>query len=138
MLIKHCEWCKKEIPIQYKSWEYRKFCSRSCSAIYSLRVKKIISKEKHPLWTGDNVSYNSLHRWIQRNFGKPEECSHCKTKGRFIGSKKKTWNIHWANIDQKYKSRDRKDYFGLCGKCHTAYDKNKTKRCRYVDGQVVF
>ena len=136
MFIKECRWCKKDIIILYKSHLGRKFCSRSCVTLHNLRVKKFISAEKHPLWSGKNVSYNGLHRWLQRNFGKPEKCVDCGKCGELVGNIRKTWNIQWANINQKYDSRDRKDYIGLCAKCHKIFDTAKEKRVHYVNGKT--
>lgn len=110
----------------------------SCRTLYNLRVIKIISAEKHPQWSGKNVSYNGLHKWLQRNFGRPDKCIECKKPGVFVGKIRKTWNIQWANINQKYDSRDRKDYIGLCAKCHKIFDKDKEKRVHYIKGEACF
>ncbi len=74
---------------------------------------------KHPNWQGDNVRYRSLHRWVIKWLGKPEQCEHCPQKG--TGHK-----MHWANKSGEYKRR-LDDWIRLCPKCHKQYDKkNKT------------
>lgn len=77
--------------------------------------KGVIANEKHPMWRGDNASYDAIHLWVRRNKGKAQKCNHCPATAE-------TTKIHWANIDNKY-SRNLEDYFELCAKCHWAYDK---------------
>ena len=73
--------------------------------------------EKNPHWKGDNISYTSLHGWINNNFGKPVKCENC-------GGDK---NLDWSNKDHNY-SRERKDWQVLCKKCHRGYDKKLWKK----------
>ena len=42
--------------------------------------KKIpqLSGENHFAWKGDNVSYRSLHKWVQGILGKPHKCDECE------------------------------------------------------------
>lgn len=68
-----------------------------------------------------------MHRWIQRNFDKPEKCSICDKLGVFNGSIRKTWSIQWANTNGLY-IRDSNDWIGLCVKCHKSFDKGTFKR----------
>lgn len=70
--------------------------------------------DKHHMWSGDNVSYRSLHRWISRYLGKPKECARCRkvVEGR---------GIHWDNISKTYK-RDLSDWIRLCARCHAYID----------------
>lgn len=75
--------------------------------------KGVITDEKHPMWLGDKVGYDSLHAWVRKKKGKPESCSSCG---------KSTGVLHWANKDNTY-TRNLEDYLALCPKCHWAYDK---------------
>lgn len=34
--------------------------------------------EKNHGWKGNNITYKSLHKWIRRNFPKPDLCQLCK------------------------------------------------------------
>lgn len=71
--------------------------------------------EKHPLWKGDKVTYDGLHKWIGRKLGKPDTCEHCKRSnlsGKFI---------NWANKSREYK-RELIDWLRLCAPCHKKYD----------------
>ena len=70
--------------------------------------------EKNPFWKGDDVSYHTLHHWIQRWLGKVKECVYCGNEN----------NIQWASISHKAK-RDLSDYIPLCAKCHSGYDNMK-------------
>ena len=94
--------------------------------------KKGRKDEKHPEWKGEDASYVAIHQWIVRWKGRPDMCEMCGKSG--LRGK----NIHWANIDHKYK-RILDDYIRLCASCHYQYDRkfnNKkslvlyTKRCQ--------
>lgn len=80
------------------------------------------TNEKHPLWKGDAVSYDGLHKWVKRKLGSPKECVFCGE------SEKK---IEWANIDHSYR-RDLDDWLPLCRSCHRKYDLNA------FDGLAIF
>ena len=67
-------------------------------------------------WKGDNIGYGGLHRWVERELGKPDTCEHCEKSG-LSGQ-----NIHWANKDHSYK-RKLEDWLRLCVFCHKQYDK---------------
>lgn len=69
---------------------------------------------KSPLWKGDNVSYAGLHRWVERELGKSNECSNCG--GIFYAH-----SIEWANRSGKY-HRNTDDWIRLCRSCHRTYD----------------
>ena len=80
---------------------------------------KIVLKrrdEKHPFWKGINVGYGSLHQWVSRRLGKPDNCEHCKK----IGLSGKT--INWANKSKRY-LRDINDWIRLCVSCHRKFDR---------------
>ena len=51
-------------------------------------------------------------------------CESCGKKGKYLvrNNGVKVWNIDWANINNHDYKRDRKDYRGLCRKCHIRYD----------------
>jgi len=57
---------------------------------------------------------SSLHKWINRNWNKPDKCEKCKSNN----------NIEWANKSHKY-LRLKEDWFALCKKCHNKYDYEK-------------
>ena len=69
-------------------------------------------------WKGDKVGYSALHRWVQRELGKPKTCEFCKQyheSGHML---------HWANKSREYK-RDLNDWLRLCRPCHKTYDKKE-------------
>lgn len=73
--------------------------------------------EKHWCWKGDDVSYRSLHKWIDHKKGKPNLCEYCG----FTSTNNR--QFHWANLSGDYK-RDTSDFVRLCVKCHLNMDKN--------------
>ena len=68
------------------------------------------------MWKGDKVGYFALHRWVDREKGKPKQCEEC-------GKTREEAKIEWANIDHKYR-RNTNDYKALCKKCHRKFDIN--------------
>lgn len=78
--------------------------------------ERAIKGEDHVLWKGDNVGYSGLHSWVKRMLGTPKRCEFCG-KDNLQGRE-----IHWANIDHKYR-RNLNNWLRLCIKCHAEYDK---------------
>ena len=86
-----------------------------CSGISKLpdpnwRRNKMIGN-KNPQWKGDEVSYRSLHEWVNNYLPKPDKCEECKINKPYDAS----------NISGEYK-RDLKDWRWLCRKCHMISD----------------
>lgn len=78
-------------------------------------------------WLGENAGILVKHMWVKKIKGSPKYCEVCGKKGNYFTCIKKckeikVWNIHWANIDHKYR-RVLDDYTGLCQNCHRQYDK---------------
>mgnify|MGYP001589180288 CR=1 FL=1 len=91
------------IPKGEKHWSYGK--------------KRLdITGEKHPDWKGEKVSYRNLHRWVERNLGKPKFCEDCKNR------ELEHRQYHWSNVSGKYK-RIFSDWRRRCVKCHLAHDR---------------
>jgi hypothetical protein len=99
-------------------WEVSTYCYR-CSCKHrpsrSKESKEQFSKarlaENNPNWKGDQVTINSLHKWIKLRKVKVELCECCHlAKPRDL-----------ANISQKY-LRDVNDFEWLCRKCHMHKD----------------
>ena len=78
------------------------------------------SAENHYAWKGDDVSYRSLHKWVERQLGKPKECKSCRNQDL------KHRQYHWANKSRNY-LRLTSDWIRLCVKCHKAYDKTENR-----------
>lgn len=95
--------------------KYCKDCGGKKGNYRSIRCIKCVSShvkgENNPNWKGNNVKFHGLHRWVERNKGKPDVCRYCKNPG---------W-LDLANISQKYK-RDLNDWEWLCRKCHMMKD----------------
>jgi len=79
------------------------------------RIETPRGKNSH-LWKGDKAKYWAKHRWLDRNYGKPDRCEN--------NPEHKSKVYDWANISGEYK-RDRSDYKMLCRSCHIRYDRRK-------------
>jgi len=73
--------------------------------------RKSMLGKNNPMWKGDNVSYRSLHEWIENHKSKPKLCEECHKNPPF----------DLANISGKY-LRDINDYRWLCRSCHMKSD----------------
>ena len=69
---------------------------------------------------GDENAYRNLHKFIEKQLGKPNTCQHCG-KSNLSGKL-----IHWANKSGLY-LRDLSDWLRLCVRCHYYHDINKYK-----------
>lgn len=67
-------------------------------------------------WLGDNATYNSKHRWIQKNWKKTGICHRCGIQARPYG--KCLSGTHWHNINKDYNRDDTTGWVELCPKCH--------------------
>ena len=71
--------------------------------------------EKSWNWQGDNISYDGLHAWLKRKYGKADKCENPNCP--------KTHNIfHWSKLKDKEYQRNRENFWMLCIKCHNNYD----------------
>lgn len=86
----------------------------------TFKLKKINRDEGSYQWKGDKASYSSKHKYISRNWIKPEICDFCK----------KIKKLDWANISKDYR-RVRSDWLCLCRKCHFNFDDKTEKRDAY-------
>jgi hypothetical protein len=82
---------------------------------HKAKLSKAFSGDKSVTWKGDKVSYSGIHKWINKQLGKPTTCEECKTTN-LTGHQ-----IHWANISGKY-LRESTDWIRLCATCHVKYD----------------
>ena len=84
------------------------------------KLKQSFAKlnEKHYHWSGENVSYSGLHKWVRRKLGTPRYCEHCKSRDE------KAYD--WAHKTHIYK-RNLNDWIRLCRKCHKKYDRDILK-----------
>lgn len=123
--VRKCETCHSEFrAVKDFKTRKQKFCSKDCYTKYWLAgispyIDRTGSGKKgpeNPGWKGDDVGYHGLHKWVQRELGKPSVCEHCgDTSAR---------KYEWANLSHEYK-RDLYDWVRLCTPCHRAYDNGK-------------
>jgi len=87
------------------------------------RVKQFSGK-KHWNWK-ENPSYEALHTWVYKEFGKAYKCEMPGCKYPRIGDKgvilKKPKRYEWSNKTGIY-NRERKNWWQLCPSCHRKYD----------------
>ena len=107
-----CYWKNLE---NRKPWNFGKKLTEEHKRKLSEAHKGKMIGEESPVWKGDNVGYQGLHSWVQRQLGNPTKCEHCDLEDT------NSRRFHWANISRKYK-RDLKDFIRLCAKCHSKYD----------------
>lgn len=67
-------------------------------------------------------AYRNLHKWVEKQLGKPDKCSCC---GKIATGKQ----MHWANKNGNYQ-RVLTDWIRLCAKCHYEHDLNRQIRVR--------
>ena len=82
-----------------------RFCNKKCSDKFKTN--------KNP------KTYNAIHVWVRKEFGKPKHCEYCKSTD--------AKRYEWANITGKYLLK-RSDWARLCCRCHRRFDlgvKNK-------------
>lgn len=126
-----CIICDKEFYF-YKSDTTGKYCSRKCYgkvAIKNLgncfkgrkhkpesinKMKLAQLGDKHHSWKSE-LQYTALHKWVERNKGRPKYCIDCKTTSEFE-------SYDWSNVDHKYR-KNLDDFSRRCKKCHRKYDK---------------
>lgn len=73
----------------------------------------------------EKASYNTIHRWVQRNFKKPDACEFCGTK--------EAKRFEWANLNGLY-LRNREDWVFLCCSCHRIFDRRNKFNVNYIGG----
>ena len=76
--------------------------------------------QNHFAWKGDEVSYRTLHKWVERNLGKIDRCEECGNESL------KHRQYHWSNVSGNYK-RIISDWRRLCVKCHKTFDAKRAK-----------
>jgi hypothetical protein len=76
--------------------------------------------EKSGRWQGNKITYGTLHEWVYRELGRPDNCEQCGRK------EENPYKIHWANRSGEYK-RELTDWIRLCILCHKKQDKHSEK-----------
>lgn len=75
------------------------------------RHSKSKLNEKNPMWKGDSVGLNALHKWIRKRLPKPNKCQICFSTSIY----------DLANISGRY-LRDLSDWHWICRRCHMLSD----------------
>lgn len=85
---------------------------------------------KNPNWSGDDIkSINALHTWVKRRLPKPKECPSCQRVVR----------LELCNVSPKHNpetyTRDLKNWFYSCRKCHMNGDGRMNNLISFQKGQ---
>lgn len=125
--VRNCTVCGVEFRAikDHKNYQQKR-CSSNCyqqdwieNIRPTMRDNPGVKGEENTSWKGDDVSYSGLHKWIERELGKPKECWRCGDK-----SNRK---YEWASIEHKYE-RDTDNWVRLCTPCHRYIDTIKDDR----------
>ena len=112
---KFCEVCKtyfnKPINVGKSYWARRRFCSKPCQYQYMVGKRN----EQGRGWKGENVTLNTIHSWLYKNYGKANKCENenCLGKSKFYD---------WAKKTECQYEKKRENFMMLCRKCHHKYD----------------
>ena len=144
----------KKYPSHQKIEDAKRFCAASCARQYGLKkswkdhrelriqaikdsfvgekgelTRKKMAEwqtgDKAPWWKGDEATYNSKHRWIQKNWKRSGVCKHCGITPPL--RKNGNSGTEWANVSGEYDRDNRKDWLELCAKCHRFFDRGRPK-----------
>jgi NUMOD3 motif len=99
------------------AWNKGKHNIYSPETIEKLRVTKL--GNLNPMWKGDSIQLNPLHRWVRRRLPTPDKCQTC--------NKAPAYDL--ANITGTY-NRDLSNWKYLCRRCHMLVD-NRLKNLRH-------
>jgi hypothetical protein len=115
--VKECK--KKSRSLGYCATHYMRHLKHGSPDI--VKVTRNFGPE-NGLWKGDQVSYRTLHEWVNFHKPKPKDCEKCHKNKR----------LEAANISGKY-LRDISDYKWLCRKCHMESDGRFKNLKQYKD-----
>lgn len=119
-IIKCACGCGEEFNMYDSRNRIRKIINNHCKNHFWLGKKRPeMENSKNINWKENDVSYRSLHKWVQRRLGKPMCCDFCGDTS--------IHRYHWANTDGKYQ-RNIIDWIRLCPKCHGGYDKARRSK----------
>jgi len=94
------------------------------------RCKKCLGKsifgDKNPNWKESGLTYEAIHRWVWKYYGKAHKCEGIEC------TNKNPAHYEWANISGEYK-KDIKDWKQLCPSCHKKFDYRRKHNncCKY-------
>ena len=80
------------------------------------KMSRAVISERRYNWTGDNVGYKALHKWIRTHLLEPEQCQNCDRKT----------DLDLSNITGEY-SRDFINWKYYCRLCHNRFDRARQK-----------
>lgn len=104
-------WVKGQ-PVRYRPGHHTR--RRTVSAETRARIAAAMrGSASQPGWRGDDIGYESLHRYLRDNYPKSGACDECGAS---------PVRTDFALIRGRSYSRDIHDYRELCRRCHLRYD----------------
>lgn len=80
---------------------------------------------KAPHWKGNDATYNSIHRWIQKHWKRTGICEFCGDRPKPRKNSNSKHGTEWANKSDNYDRNNKDDWLELCSGCHKIFDKAK-------------
>jgi hypothetical protein len=114
-----CKQCDKETKLKT-----HKFCSKECY----WKSLEGIKGENAPNYR-ETVTQNTVHHWLNVNYGKPKTCEGVDCRGTA------TW-YDWALITGKQYERKRENFMRLCRSCHRRYDLTPEKKLQAIKNLI--
>src|SRR3990167_6172653 len=90
-------------PEQRKERHDKTVKTRKANGNYKGTLGRI--KDLSYSWKGDNASYNSKHKWVQKHWTKTGICENCGLSPKLFGNRK--YGTEWHNKDREYNREDR-------------------------------
>ena len=91
-------------------------------------------KELSYVWLGENATYNSKHKWIQKNWQKMGICEKCGEQPQSYGNRK--FGTEWHSLNEKYNREKRNMWLEVCKKCHRELDEFRSKQKIRLRGTI--
>ncbi len=111
-----CPTCGQKIGVKRVPWNKGLKNAYTLSTAHKIKLSLARTGEKNPIWKGDDVGIDGLHRWVKTRLPKPHVCRLCnKVK------KLELCNIS-NTINPKTYTRDLDNWRWLCTSCHMKTD----------------
>lgn len=76
------------------------------------------------------ITYNSLHWWIRRHWGRADKCENNRCS-------RESGKYQWALIKGKKYEKKRSNFKMLCRKCHFNYDLREFQKEKFNKGRLL-
>lgn len=111
LVINQCKTCSKEIHTTPAN--NQRYCDKKCAGKNRMAT---FGREKNHNWKGKKAGLTAIHKWIQNHYGKANKCEMENCTGE-------SSTYHWSKLKDKEYEQKRENYWMLCVKCHSKYDR---------------